>query len=128
MLSEQEHLYKAWRNEDFYKLSIQNSDYFEWQIVILFYICLHYVDTILNRDMKLSSKLRYPHNHEDRNMAVANSVSLVSIYPLYNNLYERSLEARYTQMTFPDTYFNNLRVICYEPIIEKCRSVLGLPR
>jgi len=128
MLNEQEHLYKAWRNEDFYEYGdFAKSDFTEWGIVVLFYACVHYVDTILNRDSALPHNFRYPSRHEDRNTAIGQCSSISSIYQFYQSLYERSIEARYTHMSFPTSYFVNVVTRVYEPIRRCCRKALNLP-
>jgi hypothetical protein len=128
MLDEQGHLHKAWRNEDFYEDGgFANSDFTEWGIIVLFYICVHYVDTILNRDPTLPHNFRYPSRHEDRNTAISQCSSISSVYQFYQSLYDRSIEARYTHISFPTSYFVNFVTRVYEPIRQRCRKVLNLP-
>lgn len=109
MPSAQFHINKAKRNEKFYcSHKLETSGYNEWAITVLFYILLHYVDAVLSQDTNLSRDMQNPHDHKKRKKAITLSTPLSPISIMYLNMCDRSWEARYQRLHFPDNYFNKL--------------------
>ena len=122
------HIEKAERNERFFQsCNLGASLYNEWAVVVLFYAAVHYVDAVLARESVLPRTQRHPHDHPRRNTGVANSPTLGPIALLYLNLYDRSRDARYTHISFPNYVLNNLETISFQPVRTCARSALGLP-
>jgi len=110
------HVDKAKNNEDFYiSHSLETSKFNGWAITILFYVLLHYVDAVLKQDDSLHINYRDPNGHGTRSMAVAKCSKLDPIALFYKTMYERSIEARYYCINFPDHYFSNLVSRVYKP-------------
>lgn len=121
------HINKAERNEQFFQShNLESSSFNEWAVVVLFYAAMHYMDAVLARESVLSRSQRHPRDHPQRNRGVANSPTLGPIARLYLNLYQRSRDARYTHISFPDYVLNNLTTMSFQPLKTRARSVLGL--
>ena len=128
MPNETFHVFKAERNEAFYSsCNLDSSKYTEWAIVVLFYICMHYVDAVLCLDTSLPKDLRDPIDHSNRSKAVALCPDLHEIASKYLNLYRRSRDARYNEIDFSRKYFNTLYTDYYCPVRDYLRKHLSLP-
>lgn len=125
------HIFKAERNEAFYgkhnMASMDAATFNEWAVVVLFYISVHYIDAILSQDASLPEDLRDPPDHYTRNRAVSQCSSLASVGSMYSNLYQRSRDARYNRICFPDDFVYKLEKISFKPVREYVRKQLGLP-
>jgi len=84
----------ALRNKRFYR-SIQYGQFYEWQIVALFYSALHIIDHYA----EVLGQKRYA-DHYQRNMFVNKTPGLKPIRALYKHLYSQSREARYEGVMF----------------------------
>ena len=127
MSQKQFHIDKAQRNEQFFlSHGLEASPFNEWAVIVLFYVAMHYVDAVLSQDQQLQPNLRDPRNHSERNEGVAKCASLSPLFAVYGNLYDRSRDARYNKMKFPDHYLSNLKTFCYDPIRKHVRTVLAL--
>lgn len=127
MSDEKFHISKAERNEDFYQTyNLDISKFNEWAVVVLFYILLHYVDAVLRQDTSLPKELRDPINHPTRNMAISKCSTLAPISSMYINLYNRSREARYRKIHFPNSYLHGLTTFSFKPVQDHLRKCLGL--
>lgn len=121
------HISKAKRNERFYrKDELEISNFTEWSVVVLFYAAVHYIDAVLSQDTSLSPEYRDPIDHSTRNIAVTKCLNLFPIAREYLQLYRRSIEARYNQLTFPDNYGTNAKTNLFNPIQKQSRTVLGI--
>ena len=98
MLNEQQHLQKVKSNSKFLDL-IQDGDFYDWIIVVCFYIQLHYVDAYI-----LKMGHNPPLSHEDR-FHLINSIinsrksgcdQLKDVMKYYHETYTWSKRARYT--------------------------------
>lgn len=90
MPDQQKHLAQARRNEDLYNHLAQVAPQFvDWQITALFYAALHYIDAYL------AIKSVHPNNHEERNQYMGMVSHLKPIYVQYQDLQNRSRDARY---------------------------------
>lgn len=122
------HIDKAQRNETFYQShNLGVSPFTEWATVVLFYAAVHYVDAVLSQEVALPSHLQHPTDHATRNSAVSKSPCLTPIADKYMNLYHRSRDARYTQISFPEHYFKQLEQASFRLFQRHVREVLGLP-
>ncbi len=125
MKSANAHVYKAERNQAFYASHrIDNSSYPEWGVVVLFYILLHYVDAVLASDKSLEARLRDPQNHWDRREAVSKCLLLDPFADSYGLLYNRSLQARYSEVLFDSKTFKKVRDRIYSPALLGVQSLL----
>lgn len=126
------HISKAERNESFYNThkmdTLDSTTFNEWSVVVLFYILMHYIDAILSQDTSLDDNLRDPIDHATRNKALSQCSGLTSISSMYLNLYNRSRDARYTRICFPNDYLNKLETISFKPVRQYLRNQLGLPQ
>jgi len=93
MPNEQAHLRQAEHNSKFL-IEIGKCDtankFNDWQVVVMFYIILHRVDSIIDKLIQCS-----PHGHEARMKYVARLIQFSSIREEYFNLYRFSIYARY---------------------------------
>lgn len=84
------HLQKAQRNEEFAHC-LRNytacSDYYDWEVVGIFYAALHLVDA------RLASSGIHPRNHAKRNQEVENRLRFIGAE--YLALYNMARDARY---------------------------------
>jgi len=121
------HINKAQRNEEFYSsCGLQKSKFNEWCIVVLFYTSMHYIDAVLCQDTSLSKKMRDPNDHRTRNVAVSQCSELGQVTSMYAILRDRSREARYNTICFPNSYLHNFITLVFEPTRAYLRKTLGL--
>ena len=121
------HISKAKRNVEFYqKHKLRESGFNEWAATVLFYVCVHYVDAVLCADVTLNSYQRQPENHFARNHAVSKCSKLQGIAASYLNLYHRSVDARYKELTFSSNFLATLETNDYQPVRKLIRTHLGL--
>lgn len=121
------HVTKAERNETFYSTHKLDTGIFnEWAVVVLFYVAVHYVDAVLSQDALLSQELRDPETHQRRNQAVSSCSLVHPISAKYLNLYNRSIDARYKRISFPDEFLQKIENDFFKPIREHLRNQLGL--
>lgn len=85
------HLDKAATNE---RLSLElnqlEEQYFEWQIITLFYSAVHLVQAYLR-----ARTTEYPQTHEERDRLIRNTAELRAIYQPYQELKRLAVTARY---------------------------------
>ena len=91
----------------------------DWQVTILFYAALHYVDALLDDIAGI-----HPKTHTSRNTLVTNRTAIA---PNYMRLYNRSLDARYNLVMFTQKEVDRIIVEDFGPIRENMRALLGLP-
>ncbi|OGO22484.1 MAG: hypothetical protein A2Z28_05255 [Chloroflexi bacterium RBG_16_51_9] len=121
------HVEKARRNEDFFNsYGLSKSQYNEWGVTVLFYAAMHLIDAVLSQDNSVPGNVRNPKDHITRNWGVGQSTSLNAIYTQYFNLYERSREARYGIISFPDGFLNKLESTNYASVKSHVKAILGL--
>ena len=121
------HISKAKRNERFYlTFDLDTAIFNEWAVVVLFYALMHYVDAVLSQDTSLSGGLRDPEDHYARKRAVSQCHNLAPIVVDYLTLYDRSIDARYRQTSFPEGYLRNLKISLFEPVKSHLYKCLGL--
>lgn len=122
------HIKKAERNEQFFQSNnLSASPFNEWGVVVLFYSAMHYADAMLAQEFGRSSQYRHPGNHPQRNAGVARSLTLGAIYNDYMDLYDRSIDARYTHIKFQTGYLNSLETKQFASVKHCVRTTLALP-
>jgi hypothetical protein len=121
MPAESEHISKAEHNEALYEELTTAGGYADWEITALFYAALHYVDAWLSRSGT------HPHAHVQRRSLVSRDPVLHRIYGHYARLDDRSRDARYTAIRFPNGYAQQLHTDQFQPIRDVVRRLLGLP-
>lgn len=122
------HIVKAERNEECYRAnSLGASKFNEWGVVLLFYISVHYVDAVLSQDILLADGLRDPEDHFTRIEALSKCSNLTPIKSMYLNLYNRSRDARYRRICFPDDFLGKLEIVSFKPVRKYLRKYLRLP-
>lgn len=120
MPTEQQHVERAERNEAFYAFLAQVREAPEWQVVVLFYAALHYVDAYLTR---IGSE---PHTHTERRAKVRKDPNLRPIYRAYVELDDRSRDARYTEARFTADVVSELFDREFSAVRRRVRSLLGI--
>ena len=90
----------------------------DWQVTMLFYSALHYVDALF-ADMSGI----HPKTHTSRNTLVTNQTAIA---PNYIRLYNRSLDARYNMVMFTQKEVDRIIVEDFDPIRENIRALLGI--
>ena len=87
MVTAQQHLYLAERNERFAETIAALPDrFFDWEVTTLFYSALHYVSAYL------ATLGHHPSSHHQRGVLVNN---LTAVWDEYQNLFLLSMAARY---------------------------------
>ncbi len=87
MITAQQHLYLAERNEEFAENIVALPErFFDWEVTTLFYSALHYVSAYL------ATLGHHPSSHHRRGTLVNN---LTTVWDEYQNLFLLSMAARY---------------------------------
>jgi hypothetical protein len=95
MPSEAQHIWQAEHNEEVFRyLGDGFADYRDWQVTMLFYSMVHYVNAYLVHDGAA------PESHQARELAVNTDARLRSFSPQYRELTQRCWEARYGVIGF----------------------------
>ena len=117
-----QHIGQAERNERATRL-LAESDVFEeritdWEVTVLFYSALHYVDAFLDFTAGL-----HPMSHRARNELVT-SRTTIGLY--YLRLYHRSIDSRYNIVSIPPGEADRMYIETFTPIKDLIRASLGL--
>lgn len=89
--SKTQHAQKAQRNQEFSeKIGELSSPYYEWQVTVIFYTALHYLQAYFSDKTKY-----YPQTHEERDGLILKTTPLTPIYDNYRELKQLSLRCRY---------------------------------
>ena len=116
MLTVQEHLVLAQRNEQFVDAMASLQQRFpEWEIKALFYSALHYASAFL------STQGHNPENHHLRNQLIGDSTSVGTDY---QNLYRLSLNARYQRSTYTSTRVEAIKAGPFRRVKEGIMTLL----
>ena len=125
MPSVSEHLEQAERNESLYKdlcrLFTSVPNYTEWEVVVLFYAALHYVDAWLTRSEDI-----HPRNHAQRLGLVRTNNALRPISDEYRRLYRMSVLARYEMERPSLRETRRIEMNEFAAIKRHIRSLLGM--
>ena len=101
MISPQEHLDQAVRNEEFsVAISSLPNRFAEWEITVLFYSALHYADALLTT-LGFNAK-----DHRQRRNLIVRHTTFPNEY---DNLFQASLEARYDLVQFTIVQVDQMR-------------------
>ena len=90
--------------------------YTEWEVVMLFYSALHYVDAFL------ATRGLHPQSHFERKDLVA---SLTSLARYYEILFKRSMNARYHLYQFTPQEVDRIRNGAFRRVKEEVLALLG---
>lgn len=124
MPSEHRHIARAENNEKFYdQFNLASAGFLDWAITALFYGFLHYVDACLAR---YPGGGFHPASHSKRAQVIALDAFLQNLYSGYEELKNRSEDARYDLVVFPPNFVAMLRATEFERIRTLIRSRLGL--
>ena len=116
MLTVEEHLALATRNEDFsVNIVALPNRYPEWEITSLFYSSLHFVSAYL------AEQGHDPETHYARNHLVA---ALTNVGTDYQNLYRLSLNARYRRSSFSTSRADEIRAGPFRRVKEGVQALL----
>ena len=117
MLTVQEHLVLAQRNEQFVDAITSLPQRFpEWEITALFYSALHYASAFL------ATQGHNPENHHRRNQLIGD---LTNVGTDYQNLYRLSLNARYKRSTYAPARADTIKAGPFRRVKEEILSLLG---
>lgn len=99
MPTRQQHLNQASDNQDFYaSINLSAGRFLDWAITGLFYSAPHYVDAYLATRGTGSGV--HPASHQDRGLTISREILLRNIYGDYQELKNRSEDARYRLLRF----------------------------
>lgn len=114
-----DHLQRAQDNEEFFghRLDIRAAVDRPWMVTALFYAALHWLDTYLGL------KNIHPGSHVRRARHFATDPNLQPLYRHYEELYNRSRDARYLIVAFTEADF---RVLYQQRFLPFRAAVLAL--
>lgn len=125
MPNERKHVGRAENNEQFYEqFNLASTPYLDWAITALFYAALHYVDATLAR---YPAGGLHPQSHGAREQILARDSLLRHLFSDYQELRNRSQDARYGIVDFPPAFVAMLRATEFESVRNSVRTHLGLP-
>lgn len=125
MPSAGKHIARAENNEHFYdQFNLADTPFLDWALTTLFYAALHYVDASLAR---YPGGGVHPQSHANRERLIALDGILRNIYSDYEELRNRSEDARYNIVDFSPAFVAMLRATEFQKIRSLTRSKLGLP-
>ena len=87
----------------------------EWEVTILFYSALHYVDA------SLATHEAHPKNHHERKALVA---SLTNFARYYDILFKRSMNARYHLYEFTPQEVDRIKAGAFRRVKEEVLALL----
>lgn len=113
------HIQQAEKNEEFFSsFNLKNTRFLDWAITALFYSALHYVDAYL------ATKSQHPFNHRDRGQWLTKEQNLKYIYYDYEELKNRSEDARYKIVQFPPCFVSSLKAKEFTHVKSHIRSFI----
>lgn len=117
MLTVQEHLVLAQRNEQFVDAIVSLPQRFpEWEITALFYSALHYASAFL------ATQGNNPENHNRRNQLIGD---LTIVGTDYQNLYRLSLNARYQRSTYTSMRADAIKAGPFRRFKDEMLALIG---
>ncbi len=126
MPDRQSHCKKAERNVGFCSdCTPSKLGYNEWEVVGMFYTCLHYVDAVLSVNPDVPEEHRHPLSHVDRARAITKCPDLGTVKFFYLALKDRSFQARYSTRRFSDADFAKVKQLTYKPAVKKLQTLLS---
>lgn len=125
MPSESRHVARAENNERFYaQFNLASTAFLDWAIAALFYSALHYVDACL---AGYAAGGLHPQSHSTRGRILARDAFLRNFFCDYQELKNRSEDARYAIVAFPPAFVAMLHATEFQRIRNSVRSHLSLP-
>jgi hypothetical protein len=121
MASREEHLSK-WRHNETRSLQLEPGPFTDWSVTTMFYAALHLVDAYF---VSQSPPVQTA-GHQRRNALVQRDPSLGSHYADYQELYDRSRDARYDCLSFSTADVRSIRQQTFEPFTQHVRRLLGV--
>jgi uncharacterized protein (UPF0332 family) len=113
------HIQQAEKNERFFNnFDLKNTHFLDWAITALFYSALHYVDAYL------AKKSQHPFNHRNRGQWLTKEQNLKYIYCDYEELKNRSEDARYKIVQFPPRFVSSLKAKEFTHVKSHIRSLI----
>ena len=111
-----QHLSLAESNERFAESIAELPTRFpDWEITVLFYSALHYVDAFL------STQGIHPRSHDSRIQSIR---SFINIWENYRDLYHLSLDARYNTVSFTSPYADTIKSGPFRRVKEEILTLL----
>jgi len=109
--SKEEHLKQANKNERFYvTFELDDTEFLDWAVTVLFYSILHYVDAFL------ADRMGYdPPDHYRRTSCCEKIPELRQIYNQYMRLKDQSEKARYWLRQFTPASVRQLEQDRFQP-------------
>lgn len=118
------HIQQAEHNEALFDhLASASPTYLDWQVTSLFYAALHYVDAHL---ATVPGGGMHPKSHGVRDNQVATHTSLKPVYVRYQELQNRSVDARYDLVAFTLADVAQIRAAHFAPLRTYLRGLLGI--
>ena len=90
--------------------------YTEWEVNIVFYSALHYVESVL------ATQGIHPESHRERNGLLPNLMGLARYYEI---LFKRSMNARYDLYEFSPQEVDRIRAGAFIRVKEGALALLG---
>lgn len=116
MPSLNQHLPLAESNERFAEsIAALPTRFPDWEITVLFYSALHYVDAFL------STQGIHPRNHDSRIRSIR---SYINAWEDYRDLYHLSLDARYNTVSFTPAYADAIKAGPFRRTKEEILTLL----
>ncbi len=116
--SRQDHINQAVHNEALSR-SLQAGSYTDWAVTALFYAALHLLDAVLSPQGRLKS-------HPKRVNFVFSSPDFSSVAAHYQELLDRSQDARYDCFRFSPPFVQNLISNDFQPFKQQARTLLRI--
>jgi len=124
MPAEGRHVAQAEHNEELFGLLGQSSPAFiDWQITALFYSVLHYVEAYLATLGAVGTHLE---SHQQRSRYVARDAFLRPYFIDYQELKDRSEDARYRLIRFEAPFAEHLKETQYVRVRDAVRRQLRI--
>jgi len=113
------HIFQAEKNERFFdQFDLDTTPFLDWAVTGLFYSALHYVDAFLAKQNV------HPQTHEQRDWILARTRNISAIYAEYQELKDRSIDARYKVIKFRPQIVKDLKKNQFDKIKAHLRPLL----
>lgn len=119
MPTSQQHL-AAFASNKRLSLILERNGHLDWAITTMFYAALHLSDAFP------ATQAIHPRSHLQRNRYFRQYPQLYAMWPEYNELEDRSRDARYNCVVFSPVAVQRLRRINFEPLNQHLRTLLGI--
>lgn len=120
MPSTTEHLTQAGHNEKLLS-KLRGGEFDDWEVTVMFYIALHYVDAYLAKVHKIDD----PGDHSERERYVSEKNHTRTLYGNYMRLKSRSVQARHYCHEFEPRELEKLRDADLRVIRDRMLAAIG---